>query len=263
MVRTPCMVTGAIVVLALAPWGAARAQQYNDAQANRKAQLLQLPIIDLKGTVEQVGADGLTIKCEGQSFLLAVDPSHTKVVCSGTAERSYLKPGVMVRFEGEFDRRMQLKGGPLEEIFVVTPSETSQPGIHTDTGGGEEGDEYEKRPKQRSGNENCVVIGTIKLLKDELLQVVADGKPVKVQLADDAEIKVEVDDFSLATAGDEVVVRGRTVQPPQGQQPGQVYGEDVAITLSQPLESTSKAPAKKKKTSRGAKPVKRAVPQEE
>lgn len=265
MTRSTGLISG--FVLAVAVWcsavwssGEARAQ-YNNAQLNRKAQLLQLPVVDLKGTVEQVGADGMTIKCEGQSFLLAVDPSHTKMVCSGTAERSYLKPGVMVRFEGEFDRRMQLKGGPLEEVCVVTPSETSQPGIHTDSEGGSggEGDEYERRPKQRGASENCVVIGVIKLIKDGQLQVVADGKPVKVPLADDAEIKVEVDDYSLAAAGDEIVVRGRTVQPPQGQQAGQVFGEDVAITLSQPLESTTKAPARKKKSGKGARPVKRAV----
>ena len=46
--------------------------------------------------------------------MLAVDPAHTRVLCNGTAERSYLKPGVLVKFEGEFDRKMQPKGGPLD-----------------------------------------------------------------------------------------------------------------------------------------------------
>jgi hypothetical protein len=248
--------------------------QYNNSGNNnnpnflvRKAQLMQLPVVDLKGTVEQVGADGLAIKCEGQAFNLSVDSNLTHVQCNGTADRSYLKPGVLVRFEGEFDKRMQPKSGPLEVLYVVTQSETSQPGIHSDSDvaaaaaaageNGENSEEGGQRPAKRAAVENCVVIGTIKLLKDDQLQVVADGKPVKVQLAKEAEIKVEVDDYTLAAAGDEIVVRGRTVQPPSGQQPGHVFGEDVTITLAQPLESTSKAPAKKKKSSKTTKSAKR------
>jgi hypothetical protein len=94
------------------------------------------------------------------------------------------------------------------------------------------------------------------LIKDDQLQVVADGKPIKTQLAEDVAIKVEVDDFTLASAGDEIVVRGRTIQPPQGPQAGQVFGEEVTITLSQPLET--KTVSKKKKSSKSSKSAKRA-----
>ncbi len=257
MLRVPSTVAWLAVAATLASASAAHAQfnnQYN-AQAMAKARLMQLPVVDLKGTVDQVGADGLTMKCEGQSFVLAMDPAHSRVICNGTAERSYLKPGVMVKFEGEFDRKMQLKGGPLEALSVVSPSDTAQPGIHSDSATDENGDE-EKRPVKRGANESCVVIGTIKLFKDDQLQVVADGKPIKTQLAEDAEIKVEVDDFTLASAGDEIVVRGRTIQPPQGPQAGQVFGEEVTITLSQPLET--KTVSKKKKSSKSSKTAKRA-----
>ena len=229
-----------------------RAEQYADGQQPTLLQRLQsLPVVDLKGTITDVKPEGVGMKCEGMSYQLAIAPNHTKVQCSGTAERSYLRPGVLVRFEGEFDKKMQPKG-PIEELCVVTASETSQPGIHADEPA--EG-EPPRGKQQRGGTETMVVIGTIKLLKDDQLQVIADGKNVKVQLVEDVPIKVEVDDVSWATPGDEITVRGRSVQPAQEKQAGQVYGEDVRITLTQPLESTSKAPAKKKKTSKAAKRV--------
>ncbi|HEY1601396.1 MAG TPA: hypothetical protein VGG64_17475 [Pirellulales bacterium] len=247
------------IVASLAPGDRSAWAQYgnNPRQAQQVQQTLQaryqqLPIVDLKGKVEKVDAEGLDIKCDGRSYLLQIAQDYTRVVCNGTAERDYLKPGVMVRFEGDFDRKMQTKT-PIEELYVVTPSETAQPGIHSD----EPGEEDQPRAKQKGAIETLVVVGTIKLFKDNQLQVVADGKSIKVELAEDAEIKVEVDDYTLAVAGDEITVRGRTAQPPQGQQAGHVYGEEVTITLSEPLEASAKAPAKKKKASK-AKTVKRA-----
>ena len=148
---------------------------------------------------------------------------------------------------------MQAKA-PIDELYVVTPSETALPGIHADG----EGDAEQPRAKQKGANETLVIVGTIKLIKENQLQIVADGKAIKVELAKDAEIKVEVDDYTLAVAGDEITVRGRTVQPPQGQEAGQVFGEEVTITLADPLAATSKAPAKKKKTAKAAKQVKRS-----
>lgn len=232
--------------------------QYDDDQPQPTPQqrLLQLPIIDLKGKIQEVAANTMSINCEGQAFVLAVDPNYTRVVVNGEADRAYLKPGVMVRFEGEFDRKMQAKGS-IGEICVVTPSETSQPGIHADSAGEEE---EQPRAKSKTGAEFLMIIGTIKLIKDDQLQVVADGKPIKVQLDKEAEVKVEVDDYTLAEPGDEIVVRGRTVQPPQGQQAGQVFGEDVQITLANPLEAATKTIKKKKPSkSKTAKPVKRTA----
>ncbi len=246
-----------VLAVLLGFFASAAHAQYDEEQPQQTLQqrLLQLPIVDLKGKVQEVGGNAMSINCEGQAFVLTVDSSYTRVVVNGEADRGYLKPGVMVRFEGEFDRKMQAKGS-IGEIAVVTPSETSQPGIHADSGGEEE----QPRQKTKSGAEVLMVIGTIKLIKDDQLQVIADGKPIKVQLDKDVEVKVEVDDFTLAEPGDEIVVRGRTVQPPQGQQAGQVFGEDVQITLANPLESATKAIKKKKSSkSKTAKPVKRTA----
>ena len=94
---------------------------------------------------------------------------------------------------------MQAKA-PIDELYVVTPSETALPGIHAD----DEGDAEQPRAKQKGANETLVIVGTIKLIKENQLQIVADGKAIKVELAKDAEIKVEVDDYTLAVAGDEI-----------------------------------------------------------
>lgn len=249
--RGTARLLAAATALAVTCSGAARAQYNNPQQQQllqqQRQQYQQLPMADLKGTVEKVSADGVSIKCEGQAFFIKVEPNHTRVQCTGTAERGYLQSGLLVRFEGEFDRKMQAKA-PIEEVSIVSPSETAQPGIHSDT---LEEDES-GRTRQRAATESYVVIGMIKLIKDNQMNVVADEKSIKVQLAKDAEVAVDVDDYSLAEAGDEITVKGRMLQPPQGPQAGQIIGEDVSIALANPVQSTTKAPAKKKKIKRAA-----------
>jgi hypothetical protein len=248
------MIRAAIVVACLVPVVPAARAQYGNRQAQQlqqiQAQLLQMPLVDVKGTVDEVENGVLKVKCEDQQYIVKIVPNFSHVQCNGTADRSFLRPGVLVKFEGEFDKKGQAKT-PVEELTIVSESETSQPGIHGDA----PADEVEEQRGNRKGqSETYVVVGTIKMIKDTQMQVVAEEeKPIRVQLAKDAEIKVEVDDYTLASIGDEIAVKGRQAVAPLGQQPGQIYAEDVTITLAKPLESDSKAPVKKKKSSKSTK----------
>ena len=222
--------------------------QYNVPQIPVGIQWQQLQQVDLKGTVDRVQPQVINLKCNGKAFVLHVDANYTRVLCTGSADRGYLKPGVMVRFEAELDKKWQAKE-PLEEIFVVTASDTAQPGIHWDEPAG---DDEQPRAKKRAAHETYAVVGTIKAFKDGQLQIVADGKSVKAAVAKDAKIKVEIDDYTLAAPEDEITVKGRQAQAPTDQLPGQLYGEEVSIELAKPLASTSKV-AKSKKPAKAAK----------
>jgi hypothetical protein len=244
-----------LVVACLATFPlAARAQYANRVAQARfqqmRAQIMQMQVVDVKGTVDEVDDGALKVKCEDQQYVVTLLPTFSHVQCSGTADRSFLKPGVLVKFEGEFDKKGQAKE-PIEQLAIVTESETSQPGIHSDAPVDEE---EQPRANRKGQTETYVVVGTIKMIKDTQMQVVTEEeKPIRLQLAKDAEIKVEVDDYSLASSGDEITIKGRQAVAPLGQQPGQIYAEEVTITLAKPLESDSKAPAKKKKSSKSTK----------
>jgi hypothetical protein len=74
------------------------------------------------------------------------------------------------------------------------------------------------------------VAGQVKSFKDGRLAVLADKRQVRAIVADDAVLKFEGADYSLARQGDEIDVQGRLY----GQ--GQVLGETVKLMLAQPIE---------------------------
>lgn len=248
MMRTShCAVIAAALGLVLS--ASATRAQYDDQPPPEPitVKLMRLPEIELKGTVDKVQPELIGFKCEGNPYVMRVDATLSRVQCTGTADQGYLKPGVMVRFETELDKKWQAKA-PLEELTVVTPSDTAMPGIHTDAPAGD----GQGRGKRQT-NDLYVVVGTIKAYKDNQLIISADGKTVKADVMKDAKVGVEVDDYTLAAAGDEITAKVRQMQPPAGQVPGQVFAEVVTITLSKPLSSNSKVSTKAKKPAKATK----------
>ena len=172
--------------------GAGCTTQYVNRQAQQfqqmRAQLLQMQIVEVKGTVDEVGDGVLKVKCEDQQYIVKFLPNYSHVQCNGTADRSFLKAGRAGEIRGGI--RQKDRPRPIEELAIVSESETSQPGIHTDAPVDED---EEQRGNKKGQTETYVVVGTIKMIKDTQMQVVADEeKPLRLQLAKDAEIKVEV-----------------------------------------------------------------------
>ena len=73
------------------------------------------------------------------------------------------------------------------------------------------------------------------------------GKPLHFDLADDAKIKVAVDDRRLIAVGDKVLVHGEMMRP------GSCVADDMKATLAKPLSGPKKklpTPGEKKKTAK-------------
>jgi hypothetical protein len=85
----------------------------------------------------------------------------------------------------------------------------------------------------------CVVRGQIKACHGNSLTVQTGKLLVKAELADNPDIKVDVADYSMASKGDKVTVRGRVM-------PGKnfIQAESVKIEAAQPLGGGKKRPGK-------------------
>jgi len=195
--------------------------------------------VTFSGTLQDMKGGLLEVASASQGpFLVKIDPRHTKVKCTGTAEKEFLRPGLYVRFSGDFDNRGAAKG-ELAELAIVSLSETVRQGVVQNSPAGL-AEPPKKKVKYEGGN--YLVIGQIKGVKNDQLEVTVPGVPsgLKVSLAETAKINVEADDVSLVQQGDEIEVKGNLVQPGQNGQPGQVVAGDVTIKLAKPLSAQSK-----------------------
>jgi hypothetical protein len=86
------------------------------------------------------------------------------------------------------------------------------------------------------------IVGQIVGLKNGEMAVAAGATTVKVQLADNVRISVDIADLSYARVGDKVDARGILVQP------GQVAATRLTVTPAAPLGSTAKPDAAPKAT---------------
>jgi hypothetical protein len=88
---------------------------------------------------------------------------------------------------------------------------------------------------------------------------------LKVTLAADAKINVDIADITLAQQGDEIDVKGNLVQATQNGQPAQVVADEITIKLAKPLSALSKkkvprAPAAPRSSGKSDKGAKQAPP---
>ena len=193
-------------------------------------------ISDLKATtvtgkIENVQGNVLAIKIDtGHPYFIGLFPELSKLGISGTAEPSYLKPGMLVSFTADID--VEKKGAevaePLKELAVISKSETNTPGVF---------------PEDRENKESTrfFVRGIVKSMKDDTLAVSAGGKQITAKVASDAAIKIESADLSIVRPGDEISVDGRVYKEYRSEnnniQPGMVIGEKVDIKLAETLNA--------------------------
>jgi hypothetical protein len=219
--------------------------------SHASAQAPQLRPVDLKGTVEATAQGVIHIQCDGQEIYLKIDPRTTKIECKGTAEASYLEPGLLVRFRGDFDKKGIAKED-IKELSIVSPSEKNEPGVTSD----DIADEDDKRKSKKDGGV-MLIVGTIKQFKDGQLVVQAGGRAVRAKLAKDADLTVDVDDYTMAEAGDKIQFKGRMPQPtlqPMNT-PSQAIADEITITFAEPLagDAPKKPKGKSGKAAKGGK----------
>lgn len=206
------------------------------------------PPYDGKGNIVEVGPQGIQIKdSDGKTLFIGFD-QKTKIAVTGTAEPGFLSPGLLVRFTATMTNKGQVQD-KITELAVVEASETNKVGAQPDLEPGKSLKEAEKE-----GPVTWIVVAPIRSFKNNQLMVAA-GKAIKAEVAEDCKITVDVTNYGIAQEGDEIAVVGKLLQDSQTMGdvtiPGQVLAEKVDITLVKPLT----APGKKKGAK--ARPVKK------
>ena len=111
-------------------------------------------------------------------------------------------------------------------LTIFSPNESRKVGIFREG--------FAEGGKEAGATTQYLVSGQLASFRNGKMSVVVGGRRVQIAVADDVKIKVDVSDPSLAQKGDKIEVRGHYFQK------GAVFGEIVAIELSQPLVGASK-----------------------
>lgn len=172
-------------------------------------------------------------------YWVLVQPPTSKLGITGTALPEFLKAGLLVSFTADVDDK-GVVDQPVKELQIVSPSETTTPGLF-------------REDRDNKESTRFYVRATIRTNKEGVLTMSAGGKQVQATLASDAKIKVESTDPKIAQEGDEIKLTGRMVEEfrSEGNQikPGKIFGEKIDIVLAQPLDKD----AGKKRPSKPAK----------
>lgn len=132
---------------------------------------------------------------DGKEWVLRVDARPTDIIVQGEAEKDWVQPGMFVYFSGKFDRKGNGKE-PVSKINVFTPNPENQlrPGVTEVPGFGGEG-----------GVADYEVVGRVAGVgRDGKWTVAAGSQKLTVEVADDAEIEVNMANPMLIQLGDTV-----------------------------------------------------------
>ncbi len=196
------------------------------AQAKKK-QPQELDPVNLQGKIVAVQRGLIkVVNDENQEGLIQIDPEKTKVNVTGTALRSVLRNGMFVRFSGRFKRGTATE--PIEMLQIFEPTEGLGIGVFPDD--------------PTDPNSETVVAGPLRGFKKGKLTIAAGNEKVQAVLAETAEITLEVSDYSIVQAGDNIEVLGYLFAP------GKVIATEVYITLAKPLGEPEKKPRKRRST---------------
>jgi hypothetical protein len=180
------------------------------------------------GTVEGVGNGTLLMTLEGNRWVGAV-PAAARVAITGAAERDVLRPGVIVRFSAEFDRKTGAATEPVSELEIVTPRQGDRTGVFPD----EVVDPTEKRKGPPPATAKLRIFDAISGVKENTIFF----KRYRVELAAEVTISVNATDPSLLSPGDEIKrVRGKRIAGVDGR----LVVEQLEAVLAKPLSMPKK-----------------------
>ncbi len=194
---------------------------------------------DDSGTIVEIQNDVISIRDSKNEtwFLKLVD--DTKITITGTAELDYLRPGVLVQFLAEFDKRNTVISS-VKEVQVISSQGKPALGLFS----AEEGEPTD-RPLRNPGAGTYLVKGKIISVKDgNLLVTAGSARKISAKTADDLTVLILLDDLSLAQSGDTVKVKAwyYEIQRPNQllNQPGRALAEELEIELAKPLAGSGK-----------------------
>ena len=226
-------------VLILFSSTAARAQFPGQQQQRGKQQPKPEQISSFKGTIEQVGRGGLQISAgAGETYMVNIPNSQAqKIRVTGTAESSYLRPGLIIQFSALVDKsktkskEIKIKDEVKKLTLVTLLPPEIQAGAVPDPSGTGEG---AATPQ--------ILVGAITNLKGNAATVNVPGlsPKVKIEIADSAAIDVNVEGYLMAQKGDGIEIT-KGLKYMTGPNVGVVQCFEGKITLTQPLVGRRKA----------------------
>jgi hypothetical protein len=236
-----------------------------------RGQNLEQEPLALAGTLKGVAPGGVlqVAANEKEVWNIKVEANPQDISFSGTAEKTFLKPGMFVELRGQITKRGVVME-PVSSLTVFTPSDARPVGVEADGPAGGDGgglfndakeekkpDPKEKKATKAKGDDTVYrIAGAVsKVSRGGEVTVSAGGAQVKFNLAEECKISVDMNELTFASAGDKVNVQGWFYK---GQPGNGVANRKVEITAANPLTDGSKKkpvkPAKESKTpAKGAK----------
>jgi hypothetical protein len=232
---------------------------------------MTLPPVDLSGTIEMIRPPLMIVQAApDQRWQIQIMPNAT-VRLTGPAELEVLRAGHFVEFTVEVDTARSTVEEKIDKLTIVTLSEQKPLGAFPNQGapGAEAqkpapfGAEFAPQPVPQpaaQAKQLFDIRGRLARLKDGEMTVFVPNqffKPaLKVELADDAQLSLDVADYSLARPGDQVQARGQQIGP----QMGRITNLTVELTKPLGLPKKPTRPTRPTRPSQPGKSGERAEP---
>jgi len=187
-----------------------------------------------KGTVEAVGRGMLRLRLTGGDPWNVILAPTAEVSVLGTASRELLQPGQFVVCSLQLDEF----GKVAAPVTQITFPGGGVPGVIA--GGLGIAEPGAKRVGSKRPAGSYLVAGTIKLVADTVITVLAGKDRFEIEVPADAELIVKTTNFMLASPGDQVEVEGLYLQK------GELQATALSITLAKPVAPPSKNRGPKK-----------------
>ena len=203
-----------------------------DARAQFQAPVNSL-MFDDKGTFEATQNDLFKFRdSKNDSWLIKKDP-NTELHIESQTDGEYLRPGQTVELTGEINKKNELTE-EISELEVLTVKGKPLIGLFKP----DSADDPDARPVRVAEPGEYRIRGKLLSIKDGDVLIMAGRTKVTGTLAEELEVKLKLDDPSLAQFGDAMKVKawyydqGKPVAT--ANRIGTALAESITITLAKP-----------------------------
>jgi hypothetical protein len=190
------------VVLATALWIAASAAGVS-AQKSKKP---HGESFHGKGVIESSGGDEIKMTtADGDSLVLKIAKSGG-VHVTGIVAPEELHHAKNVQVIALFDKKTRRIKDPVKKVTIFTPTKDQPAGVLPDTSAKVDDDSIDLHANWKP----CIIGGSVQTLSGQKLTLNVPGLTparLKVELADDFQVSVDVTDIHMVKAGDKIDVR--------------------------------------------------------
>ncbi len=196
-----------------------------------------LEVARVSGKLEAVAKDRIKLKSSDGQEIFAIMARRCTVKYSGMADVKFLRPGQLIRFTADFDTQTAKSQAPIKDLVLFRPVRTrkmSKDQLQDQTAGVYPLANDSERPVGAGpiGKvQKFKVVGQVRALQGNNLQLMAGSRPVMVELDADVKIQVVAGDAMFCMPGDAVKVNG--LRNPS--QPQWVQADSIEIVGSQSL----------------------------